>query len=250
MARRKPKTQLQIAYQKERRRIQQFVRRAEKRGYEFNKNVVPQMPKRVTQKSLEKIRQLKPAELYKQASYGGEATFGEIVTGTEGKKAERKASAIKAAETRKLTKQLKEQANQLNDVDFDNIDLAFDYNGYYQDNDTDFIPQTDTSADTTFFDRVVIDNFKSIAEYYNSANTILNWLARVIGQYGTHATAKMIQKGAEAGVALNVSIKPSDGQGKVEAFLAELLSFMEEIGEFGKDEMMDALEAEEYYEEY
>lgn len=69
MAKRKQKTELQKAYQKERRRLQSAVRRAEKKGYVFPENTVPAMPKRVTKKSLEKIQKTKPIELYKKAKY-------------------------------------------------------------------------------------------------------------------------------------------------------------------------------------
>ena len=52
MAKRKKKTENQKAYQKERRRLLQAVRRAEKQGYIFPEDIVPELPKRVTKKQL------------------------------------------------------------------------------------------------------------------------------------------------------------------------------------------------------
>ena len=50
MANRKKQTENQKAYQKERRRLLQAVRRAEKQGYIFPEDIVPELPKRVTKK--------------------------------------------------------------------------------------------------------------------------------------------------------------------------------------------------------
>lgn len=69
---RKQKTELQKAYQKERRRLQAAKRRAEKQGYVFPENVIPDMPKRVTRKALEKIQQTKPKDLYDKAKWVSE----------------------------------------------------------------------------------------------------------------------------------------------------------------------------------
>lgn len=69
MKKRNKTSQLRQQYQKERKRIQGWQRRAEKRGFKFDKSVVPTLPKRVTQKALEKIKSLRPKKLYEQAKY-------------------------------------------------------------------------------------------------------------------------------------------------------------------------------------
>ena len=65
MAKRKKRTENQKAYQKERRRLLQAVRRAEKQGYIFPEDVVPQLPKRETTKQLENIQTIKPKQVYR-----------------------------------------------------------------------------------------------------------------------------------------------------------------------------------------
>lgn len=72
-------------------RIKQFIRRAEKRGYKFPEIKLPKGAK---------IRELTPEKLYKKAVYGGELTFGEIVSAEEGLKKERSARSKKSAQTR------------------------------------------------------------------------------------------------------------------------------------------------------
>lgn len=93
------------AYAKERNRVKSFVRRAEKRGYSFPESIVPSIPKRKTEASIRKLKKLTKEVLYSKASYGGEATSGEIVSGKEGLKLERQLRAKRAAETRKKKKE-------------------------------------------------------------------------------------------------------------------------------------------------
>lgn len=83
-------------YNRNVKRIKQFIRRAEKRGYKFPEIKLPNGAK---------IRELTPEKLYKKAVYGGEATFGDIVSAEEGLKKERSARSKKSAQTRKEKKE-------------------------------------------------------------------------------------------------------------------------------------------------
>lgn len=96
----------QQEWKKELKRLQQFIRRAKKRGYTFNEDVIPEMPKRITKKRLSEIKGIKPDILYAQAEYFNAET-GETITGTEGRTLERKRSARKG----QLTKQRKASQN-------------------------------------------------------------------------------------------------------------------------------------------
>lgn len=97
------------AYAKERNRVKSFVRRAEKRGYSFPESIVPSIPKRKTEASIRKLKKLTKEVLYSKASYGGDATYGEIVSGKEGLKLERQLSAKRASETRKRKKEAEQR---------------------------------------------------------------------------------------------------------------------------------------------
>ena len=85
---RKRKTELQKLYQKQRRRLQQAVRRGIKQGYIFNEDVIPSLPKRVTKKALKKIENTKPEDLYKKAIWLDTET-GEIIPAPEKRKERR-----------------------------------------------------------------------------------------------------------------------------------------------------------------
>lgn len=83
----------QVAWNKEFKRIQRFIKNASKRGFAFDVEI--EKPSRVTRKQLEKIRSLKPKELYKEATYIISET-GEEVTGTEGRFYERSQAQLKS----------------------------------------------------------------------------------------------------------------------------------------------------------
>lgn len=97
------------AYAKERNRIKSFVRRAEKRGYSFPDSLIPSIPKRKTEASIQRLKKLTKDVMYSKATYGGKATFGEIVSGKEGLKLERQLRAKKASETRKANKEAEQR---------------------------------------------------------------------------------------------------------------------------------------------
>lgn len=224
MAKRKKQTSAERAYSKQVKRIKQFMRRAEKRGYQFSENVLPQRPKRVTQVSVRKLAKLTPEKLYQKAVYGGLASGGEIVTATEGVKLERSLRAKKAAETRKyrLAKPVQEPTNT-----------------------PGFVPPENISEDGTFFDSVVISGFKAHVRQFNehASNLLLSWLDRILATNDVHDVATMLNDGAEAGLIVTYQIVYS--QDKLTQYMSEMLDYLPEAGEFFKAEMMDAMEEEE-----
>lgn len=84
----------QAAFAKQQQRIHRFIKSAEKRGYSFPANVVPDRPVRVTKRDIARITAIKPETLYEQATYVYE---GSTLTGTEGRMIERSLAAQKGA---------------------------------------------------------------------------------------------------------------------------------------------------------
>lgn len=95
-------TKNQQLWKKETTRIERFIKRAEKRGYKFEKNIIPNMPKRVTKKQLDILKNLNKNTLYAYSEYLDDYS-GKIVSGEEGRKIERSLAAQKAWDTRKQT---------------------------------------------------------------------------------------------------------------------------------------------------
>ena len=224
MAKIRKQTPTERAYSKQVKRIKQFIRRAEKRGYQFSENLLPQKPKRVTQASVRKLAKLTPEKLYQKAVYGGLASEGEIVLATEGVKLERSLRAKKAAETRKyrLSEPTQESTNT-----------------------PGFVPPENISEDGTFFDAVVITSFKAHVRQFNehASNLLLSWLDRILATNDVHDVATMLNDGAEAGLIVTYQIVYS--QDKLTQYMSEMLDYLPEAGPLFKAEMMDAMEEEE-----
>ena len=102
MAKRKPQTQAEKEYTKELRRIKAFIRQASKRGFTFDDDIIPPKPKKVTKASVKKLKQITPKTMYQKSEFINPQT-GDIITGEEGRKFERRLAAHKA----QLTKAIK-----------------------------------------------------------------------------------------------------------------------------------------------
>lgn len=224
MAKKKVQTANQRAYSKQVKRIKQFIRRAEKRGYQFTEDVLPQQPKKITQASIRKLQNLTPEKLYQKAVYGGEASAGEIVKGTEGVKLERSLRAQKATQTRKY--RLKEPTQEPT-------------------NTPGFIPPENISEDTSFFDATVITGFKAHVRQFNerASNLLIGWLDRILATNDVHDVAIMLNDGAEAGNIVTYQIVYSVD--KLYEYMSNMLDYLPEAGPLFKAEMMEAMELEE-----
>ena len=96
----------QMEFKKELKRIKRFIHNARKRGYEFDDNVLPKQPKRITHKKLEEIKNIKPSNLYDKAVYYDEITH-ETFTGQQGRRIERYRASLKAKKTREENKEIR-----------------------------------------------------------------------------------------------------------------------------------------------
>ena len=203
------KSDFKQAYAKQLKRIKQFIRRAEQRGYQFAHNLIPKKPKKITQKSVERLKKITPEKAYKKSVYGGEATYGEIVKGIKGRKLERKAQAQKSAQTRKQKKQRESQPEQRN---------------YYSTPDN-------VSGDSSFFDYMVINEYRrNIAHFGNKAYAELgSWLDNLISEHGEHAVAEMLEDGASSGTVVTYQIAYDDS--KLQDYMSDMFDYLE----FGAD---------------
>lgn len=62
-------TQTQKDYKKQRRRVQQAVKKLEKIGYIFDENVVPKIPKKITKASVQRLAKITPEKLREKSEY-------------------------------------------------------------------------------------------------------------------------------------------------------------------------------------
>lgn len=113
----------QIAYKKELSRIKRGIKQAEKRGYFVDSSLIPEMPKRVTKKALEKIKQIKPKDIYSQGEWLDIST-GELVPAKQRIEEVKIQSALKRKHTIESKKYpVKDIITTINDriVDMSNV---------------------------------------------------------------------------------------------------------------------------------
>lgn len=108
MAKRNPRTKAEKEYNKELKRIKAFIRRASKRGYTFDDSIIPPKPKKVTKASVKKLKKITPKTMYQKAEFLNPQT-GDTITGTEGRKFERRLAAHKAQLTKAIKSTIKKQ---------------------------------------------------------------------------------------------------------------------------------------------
>lgn len=105
----KPKlTPNQLAYAHQIKLLKKRIATAEKSGFRFHENVVPQTPDRIYKRDIERVKALRGNRLYEYATALDEET-GEILSGIEGAKLKRKESAKKGQRTRKKKQKQEEQ---------------------------------------------------------------------------------------------------------------------------------------------
>lgn len=222
MAKRKKRklTQTRVEYNKQRKRIQNFISRSKKQGYIFDENVIPDIPKRVTKASVARLAKLTPKELYKKAVYVSSET-GEIETSEEHKKRIRKEAAEKAKETKARKKK---QAQKKQD--------------YPKPEKPKRERKNKTNTDRGFYTRATITTFLYTLETCRNGKAyplLLRWFNKLISDNGDEAVSEMLTRGAENGYEVSWSVV-YDVE-KATDFTQGIIQFLSEQGDFYRDEM-------------
>lgn len=162
-------------YKKARKLLQQKVRRLKKRGYIFEDDFIPNIPKEPTKASINRLKKLSQ-NVYKKSKYIDTET-GEILTGQEGKKLESQKSALKAKQTRK------------NKKDFWSSDI-------------EPIPSTyerQKNEYASFANTVIAEYKRQISAFpAKVASIVLNALDRAIKKSGKTVVAMRLESSAES----------------------------------------------------
>lgn len=238
MAKKKQLTNLQQQFQKERKRLQQFVRRANKRGYEFPDDIVPVMPKRVTKKRLEQIKNTKPATLYNKAIWVDHST-GEVLEGTQAVKLEQQAKAYKASQTRKQRESKKKKPVEVTPEPVETPVAP-------PPRPKEPVRQGGTPLLPSFSD-IVIQNFKAdMARFPEVAYPIfMRWLADLEKMYDKDTIADMLEQSKQNGLFPDYSV--AYRKDLVLSAIGDMMEYLD-ASEGMKQEITDALEYDEDWE--
>lgn len=221
MAKKKKPTQLQLDYRKQVKRLKQAVRRAKKRGHIIPDDIIPEKPKRVTRKSVERLKKITTKEIYSKSEKLDLET-GELIPGEVARKQERSEAAKKAAKTRKEKRYNAEKGES----------------EYYE-------PQYETfpsGAD------IIIGNFRAeMTRFPEVAQPIVNqWLDRLLRDYSKEDVAEMLENAAAQGLGVDYSIAYREDL--LLDRLSEMLDLLPGASTGNKIDIMEAMEYEEDWE--
>lgn len=219
MAKRKL-TPIQQQYRKERRRIQNAMNRLEKQGYVLPEDLLPSMPKKVTQASINRLKKITSESIYKKSKKLDFET-GEITSGIAARDKARSQRAKEAARRRSFKQEY--------------VSPQF---------------YTEPPQYTTFPSGadIIINNFRSdvIGRFPESAGPILNrWLDGLLAQQDKEDVANMLETAAANGVVIDYKVAYN-----TEALMGAIADFMNYLDTTSgfKQDLMDTLEFEEDWE--
>ena len=219
MAKRKL-TPIQQQYRKERRRIQNAMNRLEKQGYVLPEDLLPSIPKKVTQASINRLKKITSESIYKKSKKLDFET-GEITPGIVARDKARSQRAKEAARRRSFKQEYTS-------------------------------PQvyTEPPQYTTFPSGadIIINNFRSdvIGRFPESAGPILNrWLDGLLAQQDKEDVANMLETAAANGVVIDYKVAYN-----TEALMGAIADFMDYLDTTSgfKQDLMDTLEFDEDWE--
>lgn len=245
-------------YKKELRRIQQFMRRASNRGFFWEKSPVPKQPKKITTKSVERLKKITPDVLYKKGEYVVQDT-GEIISGTKGRKYERKVAAEKAKEARKAKQsKAKKGAKPKDKKETKPKDKKETTPKPKKDTKTKtkqkpkdepiYSPDDDTYCPN--FTDIVLSNFHAqLSQFPNAEGTplLLAWFDTLLADNGREAVAQMLQDGAEQGIIITWETVYKSVNTKT--YMTEMMNYLPDQGKFYTEQIMDMMEQFEWWEQ-
>lgn len=221
MAKKKKQTPLQLDYKKQVKRIKQAISRAEKRGYIVPDNIIPKQPKKITRKSVERLKKITTSDIYAKSEKLDLET-GELIPGEVARKQERSEAAKKSAKTRKERRYNPEKGES----------------EYYE-------PQYETFPSAA---DIIIANFRAnLTRFPEVAQPLVNqWLNRLLNDYSKEDVAEMLENAAAQGLGIDYSIAYREDL--LLDRLSEMLDLLPGASTGNKMEIMEALEYEEDWE--
>ena len=217
MAKRK-RSQVEIEYSKQRKRIQSFIRKHEKEGFYFEENVLPAIPKKITKASVSRLKKITPQKLYSKAVYAGEASYGEVVSSYKGRQL-RKQEAKKKREKQQCLKKQRIKTPRPKRIK-DNV-----------------------SKDKSFYTRTVLSGWYATLENYSKSpaySVLRMWMNKLIRDNGEDAVARMLEQAASNGNILvwSVAYKTEEA---IE-YMGNVMKYLQDQGDLYQDAMEENIQ--------
>lgn len=227
-------TPIQRKYRKERRRIQNAINRLEKQGYVLPDDLLPSVPKKVTQASINRLKKITTEAIYKK-SVRLDIETGEITPGIVARDKARSQRAKKAARSRAFKQEYVSSEVYVEpphsvSIQPDSLTANAQYATF------------PSGAD------IIINNFRTdvIGRFPESAGPILNrWLDGLLAQQDKEDVANMLETASANGVVIDYKVAYN-----TEALMGAIADFMDYLDTTPgfKQDLMDIIEFEEDWE--
>lgn len=217
MAKRK-RTQTEIEYSKQRKRIQSFIRKHEKEGFYFEENILPAIPKKITKASVSRLKKITPQKLYSKAVYAGEASYGEVVSSYKGRQLRKQEAKKKREKRQRLKKQRIKTPHPKRIKD-------------------------KVSTDKSFYTRTVLSGWYATLENYSKSpaySVLRMWMNKLIRDNDEDAVARMLEQAASNGNILvwSVAYKTEEA---IE-YMGNVMKYLQDQGDIYQDEMEENIQ--------
>ena len=242
-------------YIRERRRINQLIRRAEKRGFIIPKSAKPGKPlKRPTKKSIERLKAMTPEAIYERAKYKSQ---GKTYRGEEARKIARKEAREQTAKKKaeqaksKAEQAAREEAEKIFNIEITGLEKATEKPTIEPPKEADIIidnvekalpePDDENVFEVGYGEGAVMEveeEFESWERPLNSSdwyaerkekdkNKMSRLFHEVLERDGVDAVAERIQNsGEEFKQLLDRILYGSDGRGDLERDFAEMAAIL------------------------
>lgn len=244
MANKKGKTLVEQQYNKELRRIKQFIRRAEKRGYQFSGDIIPKKPQRITKASVKKLQKIKPTNLYKKAVAISED--GYVISGTERRAEERKKAVQKAIQTKREkiakasvpTKDFEKERRKQDKLNKDRLKTEEDFRNKFSQGEIVY--------------NQIIDTINSVGrDHQRAAEHLKSVLDHEISTYGKDVILRSIGEAPQEAIELSdIALRYNPGDNRHDDAIRELLMIITGTIPTAEEsrELQDAIDYDSYME--
>jgi hypothetical protein len=192
MARKRKKTVNQQEYDKQIKRLKSFIKRAEKRGYRFENDIIPDKPQRITKKTINDLKKITPNKLYSKA------THESGLSGTDARNQERQIAADRAKRTKNIKKFYKTEDGEQWKKDFGKT-------------------ETSLSAEQERRRRELDEQQKMQAHMYQEGSMVYQQIKDLINKYPTNGSEYLkkllkseISKYGEDAVIMSIAQSPEE----------------------------------------
>lgn len=253
---------LKKQYTSQRRRIQRFIKNAEKRGFSFTskETILPKIPKKITKASINRLKKITSDTLYRKATYLTDE--GVVVSGWKGRFIERSNASKKAAKTRKLKRQslTKEKiSKQPTQIPMPDVSPEWLEHRRRQDElDRKRLSESDELRQMFSEGNMIYEQIKqSIAEVRRDHLQAGMHLERVLNnhitQYGKEIVIRTIaQAPSEVLELIDISLRYNPGDNRHDTAIRELQMLITGYIPDAQEarDLQDAIDQDDYYDEY